>query len=76
MTPSQVTHATNGEGELLEQILRLLNPVEKSVVLLLLEGYGQKEIGDILGISPTNTRVKIHRIREKLRAYGIDRFVE
>ncbi|MEM9324554.1 MAG: sigma-70 family RNA polymerase sigma factor [Bacteroidota bacterium] len=68
--------AGHGEEELLQQVLQVLNPVEKSLILLLLEGYDQQEISDILGISPGNTRVKIHRTREKLRTYGIDRFVE
>ena len=58
--------------ELLEHILRILNPIEKSVVLLQIEGYTQPEIAHILGLSNVNTRTKIYRIRKKLRKHGID----
>jgi len=59
--------------ELLEQILRVLNPIEKSIVLLQIEGYTQSEIANILGLTDVNTRTKIYRIRKKLRKHGIDK---
>ena len=59
------------ENELIEMVLSVLNPIEKSIVLLLVEGYAQKEIAQVLGISDGNTRTKIHRIRNKLDEYGI-----
>jgi RNA polymerase sigma-70 factor (ECF subfamily) len=40
--------------------------VDRSLSLLLLEGYSYKEIADILGISQKNVGVKIHRIKKKL----------
>ena len=64
------------DGELRQQIMRQLNPIEKSIVLLLIDGMEQHEIAEIVGISAGNVRVKIHRIREKLRKYGIQGFVE
>jgi RNA polymerase sigma-70 factor (ECF subfamily) len=69
-----VTGAT--EKELLELILGLLNPIEKSLLLLLVEGYQQPEMAEMLGISAENVRVKIHRIRKKLKSHGIEEFVE
>lgn len=62
--------------ELLDAVLRALNPVEKSIVLLLIEGYKQEEIVAIIGITPVNLRVKTHRIRTKLKNYGIEALVE
>ena len=56
--------------ELLDAILRLLQPVEKSIVLLLIEGYNQKEISELIGLSAVNTRVKVSRLRRKLAEYG------
>jgi RNA polymerase sigma factor (sigma-70 family) len=67
--------ASGNEQELLQQILQVLNPIEKSLVLLMIEGYGQPEMADILGISPNNVRVKVHRVREKLKKYEIEQFV-
>lgn len=71
---SGVTAPVSGplEGkELLAYILGILQPLEKSIVMLLVEGYQQPEIAEILGISPGNTRVKIHRLRKKLKDYGV-----
>lgn len=70
------TQPARSDSELLETILQLLNPVEKSLVLLLIEGYQQNEIAEMLDISPSNTRVKIHRIRKKLDHHGIKELVE
>lgn len=62
---------TGHKDELLHQILGLLKPVEKSIILLLIDGFSNPEIADILGLSHSNTRVKIHRIRTKLKDHGI-----
>ena len=69
------TNQSGNEKELLQLILMQLNDIEKSLVLLLVEGMEQKEIAEILGISSGNVRVKIHRIREKLLKYGIKEFI-
>ena len=71
--PNKVTNPSE-EKELLERILRVLNPVEKSVVLLMIDGYKQPEIADILGLTEINTRTKVHRIRKKLKEHGFDQF--
>lgn len=44
-----------------------LNAAEKALVLLHLEGYANKDIADIIGISEVNVRVKLTRIRKKLK---------
>ena len=70
---SQVATSTQSDdSDLLERILRILNPVEKSIVLLLIEGYRQPEIAEILGLTEINTRTKVHRIRKKLQKHGVD----
>ncbi len=56
--------------ELLDAILRQLQPIEKSIVLLLVEGYNQKEIAELIGLSAVNIRVKVSRLRKKLETYG------
>jgi RNA polymerase sigma-70 factor (ECF subfamily) len=43
-----------------------LEETERIIISLLLEDLPQAEIATIIGISPGNTRVKIHRIKEKL----------
>lgn len=74
--PGNASYQQADASELKEQIFRSLNDVEKSLTLLLIEGYPQAEIADILGITPVNTRTKIHRLREKLAKNGIREFLE
>lgn len=50
----------------IEELYRLvaqLDPLDRSLVLLYLEGYSFPEIGDILGISATNASTKLTRIK-------------
>jgi RNA polymerase sigma-70 factor (ECF subfamily) len=50
---------------LYEQIGQL-EPIDRSVCLLMLDGYKYREIADILGISESNVGVKVHRIKQHL----------
>ena len=62
---------------LYEQIAQL-NAIDKSLTLLLLDGFSYKEMAAMLGISETNVGVKVHRIKKhlttqakKITHYGI-----
>lgn len=50
---------------LYQQISKMDEP-EKSITLLLLDGYSYKEIAGIIGISESNVGVKIHRVKQQL----------
>jgi len=43
-----------------------LDKIDRSVTLLLLEGFSYKEMSDMLGISESNVGVKINRIKKVL----------
>ena len=43
-----------------------LDEVDRSLALLLLDGFSYKEMADMIGISPTNIGVRIHRIKKHL----------
>jgi len=43
-----------------------LDKIDKSLALLMLDGYSYKEMAEILGVSDTNLGVKIHRIKKHL----------
>jgi RNA polymerase sigma-70 factor, ECF subfamily len=43
-----------------------LDEIDRSVILLLLEGFSYKEMAGILGITETNVGVKINRIKKQL----------
>jgi RNA polymerase sigma factor (sigma-70 family) len=47
--------------------VQLLNPVEKALIFLFLEGQSHKEIGQNLGITEVNARVKLNRTKDKLQ---------
>jgi len=51
----------------LYQAISVLNAIEKSVILLFLDGLSYKEIGEITGFTENNVGVKLSRIREKLK---------
>ena len=46
--------------------IRKLNEIDRSLTLLLLDGYSYKEMSEMTGISETNIGVKIHRIKKQL----------
>ena len=50
---------------LYEQIAQL-DPIDRSVCLLMLDGFSYKEMAEMLGISESNVGVKIHRIKQRL----------
>lgn len=52
--------------DFLYQCISKLPELERIIISLELEEMKQKEIAEIVGISPANVRVKIHRIKEKL----------
>jgi RNA polymerase sigma-70 factor (ECF subfamily) len=46
--------------------IRRLDPIERSLMLLLLEGFTYEEMAGVLGISEGNVGVKVHRIKKRL----------
>ncbi len=50
----------------LYQEIQKFNEIDRSLSLLLLEGYSYKEMALMIGISESNVGVKIHRIKEHL----------
>lgn len=53
--------------EILDQELNLLSVIDKTLISLVLEGLSIKEISDVIGISESNVKVKIHRIKAQLK---------
>jgi RNA polymerase sigma-70 factor (ECF subfamily) len=52
--------------ERLHALISKLEPIERQVILLYLEGEDAASIGEITGISPGNVAVRIHRIKKLL----------
>ncbi len=53
---------------LLQEFLKELKEVDRSIMILYLEGKGYKEIAEIIGISESNVGTKIHRIKVYLKS--------
>jgi RNA polymerase sigma-70 factor (ECF subfamily) len=47
--------------------INLLSIIDKVIMTLVLEDLSSREIAEIVGISDTSVRVKIHRIKENLK---------
>jgi RNA polymerase sigma factor (sigma-70 family) len=54
----------------LRALVDTLDPLERALVVLYLEGNEHAEIADVLGISISNVGTKLGRIKDKLRAAG------
>lgn len=50
----------------LHALIHRLDPLEREVILLYLEGLDAATIGEVTGISPSNVATKIHRIKKIL----------
>ena len=62
-------HEHNVESEkrdILYQAISHLSDVEKAIIILYLEDYNYKEISELIGVSESNTGVKINRIKTQL----------
>lgn len=57
----------DGHVELLYQIIQDLRDMDKAMVVLYLEGYGNREIAQILGLSPTNVSTRFSRLKAQLK---------
>jgi len=62
-------YSDNEPFEIMHVAIRALNEIEKSLVLLHLEGYNYDEMEKITGISGGTLRVKMSRIKQKLKNF-------
>ena len=58
------------ESQLLHfyKAVQKLEKIDKAIIFYQLEGFSHREIGENLGISEGNARVKLNRAKEKLKA--------
>ena len=73
--PPAIPAADSRRAELLDAVRRL-EPVERELALLYLEGLSTREIGDVVGITEGNAAVRPtrlrHRLSEMLRPRGAE----
>lgn len=56
----------NSNQEKLYQAISQLSPIDKAIITLYLDEYSYKEIAEIIGVSESNTGVKISRIKSQI----------
>jgi RNA polymerase sigma factor (sigma-70 family) len=61
------TAKQNPEMLVLYELIERLEPLNKALVLLYLDGNSHLEIADVLGISETNVATKIGRLKESMK---------
>lgn len=50
----------------LRYVLQQLNALDRTLLVMSMDGYSNEEIGETLGIRHGNVRTKLHRIRQKI----------
>jgi RNA polymerase sigma-70 factor (ECF subfamily) len=56
------------DTELLNRVLQSLKGLDKAIVILYLEGYKNKEISQVLKLTPTNVSTRLNRVKAELKA--------
>jgi RNA polymerase sigma-70 factor, ECF subfamily len=64
--PEDAHNDESDQKDRLYAAINCLSELEKAIIFLYLEEYEYKEIADIIGISESNTGVKINRIKNHL----------
>lgn len=63
-----VEESPDEEYEMLYEIIKSLNPIDRMIMTLHLDGYKNKEIAEITGMKNNHLNVKIHRLKTNIIA--------
>jgi RNA polymerase sigma-70 factor (ECF subfamily) len=61
-----ITTSSNDDNERLYKAIRTLPETERAIVSLHLDGYDNKEVGELLGMTANLVGVKLHRAKQQL----------
>lgn len=64
---SPVSKETGSQSEKLYTAIRGLKEVDRAILSLYLEEMTYEQIGEIIGITPSNVGARLHRIKNKLK---------
>lgn len=57
----------NPETEKLYDLINMLNPFDKAIIILVLDGYNHQTISEIMGLTISNVSTKISRIKQLMK---------
>ncbi|MGB3589293.1 MAG: sigma-70 family RNA polymerase sigma factor [Tunicatimonas sp.] len=66
--PEQLSEHNSKDTETIRIALSVLNPKDRALLILYLEGYQYREIAEINLTTVTNVSTRLNRIRQKLRS--------
>ncbi|GAB5537829.1 MAG: sigma-70 family RNA polymerase sigma factor [Rubricoccaceae bacterium] len=66
--PGTISTDADDRVRLLYSVVAKLDPFDRALLLLHLEGYRHAEVADVLGLSATNVSTRLSRIRAQLQA--------
>lgn len=68
-TPAELTTTTpaagRSEAAILDEFVRSLGDVDRTVLVLYMEGLGNADIAEVVGISAGAVAVRVHRMKQK-----------
>jgi RNA polymerase sigma-70 factor, ECF subfamily len=64
--PMEPARAPNSRLDWLHEEIAQMDHIDRSLTLLLLDGFSYRDMAEILGISENNTGVKLNRIKTRL----------
>ena len=64
--PHFVPPELSERADFLYRAIKQLSEIDRSIIMLHLDGFDNTEISEITGLSKTNTNVKLHRIKQQL----------
>lgn len=56
----------------LHQYIAKLDPLNRALVLLYLDGHSHREIADVFGLTETNVATKLTRVKQRLREMNLE----
>ena len=63
----RVLDAEGDDLRALHQLIARLEPLNRALILLYLEGYSQEEMAGLVGLSTSNVATRINRIKQRLQ---------
>ncbi len=66
--PAELMEEKNDSRNVLMMLIKQLDEIDRMIISLHLDGYSNKEIAEITGLTANNTGVKLHRVKERLIA--------
>ena len=66
LSVAEVGNAVNNAVPELYTAIGQLNELDRLIIMMVLENQDYDSISEVMGINPTNARVKVHRIKKRL----------